>query len=312
MSSNFDRFPERIEQVTKLVQRTNKSSVLVIQQFPVPSDANTTVANVRESISNIIAFVELGDAETLKEAIKVSDGTFDNIILDSDIKLTESRKIVSAAIDSVKHSKLFFYSDYLTWAETALHFLWSIEGSLNGRKMFLCGSGILADMMKTNLQLLGSDLLNPADAIHKADIIVGVSVKKPSCDEDVSTVKDGINVYDLGIGNFTAAQIDVLSKKGCTVYRLDNRAGISSMVLQVLETEYLTKKMMGRTEIRGISIVAGGLMGKNGAIVVDDINHPSHVIGIANGFGFIKVGPENEQEKNNLEFVQELIAGENS
>ena len=139
------------------------------------------------------------------------------------------------------------------------------------------------------------------------EVLLGVELKQVSFQGKGSMIAPGARVYDIGIGNFTANQINEFKIRNCPVYRIDNRAGISSMVLQVLEANFLTQKIMGSAQLKGISLVAGGVMGDNGAIIVDAINDPSHVIGIADGVGFVKAVPENATEENNLRFVEDLI-----
>lgn len=44
-------------------------------------------------------------------------------------------------------------------------------------------------------------------------------------------------------------------------------------------------------EVKGIEIVAGGLLGPNGAVVLDSIHDPSRLIGVAHRQGRIKRTP---------------------
>ena len=304
MRSSINRFKERIFQTQELVERTNKSSILVIQQFPTEKDSQTLVPHVRESISNIIAFVELGDLISLKQFVEVSDGQFDYIMMDEDVKLPRSKEMINWISKNIRTSQLFFYIDITTWADAGIYFVRAIEQRLSDKKVHVCGEGILANNIKTQLSLLKIDLISEnSDGI---EVLLGVGLKQASFQGKLSMIASGARVYDIGIGNFTANQINEFKIKNCQVYRIDNRAGISSIVLQVLEANFLKRKIMGRAQLKGISLVAGGVMGDNGAIIVDSINDPSHVIGIANGVGFVKAMPENITEEDNLRFVEDL------
>jgi hypothetical protein len=64
---------------------------------------------------------------------------------------------------------------------------------------------------------------------------------------------------------------------------------------------------MGKVTIKTTEIVAGGIMGRNGAIIVDNIKDPSYVIGVADGRGRVKYDPETSQENNDYNFVQRLL-----
>ena len=67
--------------------------------------------------------------------------------------------------------------------------------------------------------------------------------------------------------------------------RLDMIAGLSGEIIAALETKELIENIAGRGEINGVTVVAGGLIGKKGDVVVDSISNPNRVIGIADGIG---------------------------
>ena len=72
---------------------------------------------------------------------------------------------------------------------------------------------------------------------------------------------------------------------GLKVYRLDLRAGVSGEIIAALETKELIEFIAGRGEINGVTVVAGGFIGKDGDVVVDSISNPARFIGVADGMG---------------------------
>lgn len=56
-------------------------------------------------------------------------------------------------------------------------------------------------------------------------------------------------------------------------------------VINVLETHELKDRIMGEGKIVDIPVVAGGVLGRRGDIVLDSISKPTMVIGIADGKG---------------------------
>lgn len=304
MSKLKEIFQERIRQTNNLVERTNKSSVLVIQQFPTEEDQDTLYPNVRESVSNIMAFIELGDVDTLKEVLAASDGVFDAIAMDSDIKCSFSPSLVEYAAENVKKSKLLWYSDMTTWADAGMNLVTCLENGVYKKNILLTGEGILADKLRSRLTELGANVSTEGEA----DVVIGAAIKKNSFDVGkLSQVKSGAKVYDIGIGNFSGDDIAQFKDKDCTLYRIDIRAGISSIILGLFETDYLVNKVMGTATIKGVDLVAGGVLGNDGAVIIDDINRPSHIIGVADGKGYIKKGELNKAENDALKFVTELI-----
>lgn len=299
-------FAERILLVQELIKKTNKSSVLIIQQFPVSTDTLTKLPKVRESISNILAFVELGEPEVLQEIITMADGVFDAIAFDSDIKLPLSSELLQIAEKHIKQSKLFFYSDINTWADSAIQFVLQQEKGLYGKSVLLAGEGALYDAVLHRINYLGASIVT--DTSVAIDVVIGCALKSTSVDESIMN-RLGLKptLYDIGIGNFTLGLIEAAHSKAYPIYRIDIRAGISSLVINLLETDYLINKVMGRAKIKDVELVAGGMMGKKNAVIIDDINFPSSIIGVADGRGNVKIDLA-EEDHTNIAFVERLIA----
>ena len=298
-------FSLRIKEMQELVNQTNKSSVLIIQQFPTDDDTTTKYPKVRESISNILAFIELGTLDILKEVIKISDGVFDYIVFDSDVKIKSSVDLIQEATIEVKKSIFFCYSDINSWTDSAVQFILQKEKGLINKKVFISGQGILKDAVQSRIKLF-----NPIFVTKnvKADLIIGCEIKKKSVDvENLFPLKNGGNAYDIGIGNFSIEFIEASKVRDCEVFRIDIRAGISSVILNILETDFLIHKIMGKTVLNNIEIVAGGIMGNNRAVIVDDINSPTNIIGIADGIGNIK-DTHDKHDINSMKFVELLIS----
>ena len=57
----------------------------------------------------------------------------------------------------------------------------------------------------------------------------------------------------------------------------------------------MLNKIQGRKNIDGVHIVAGGLYGQYGDIIVDSIHQPSCVIGVSNGDGTVKYNLSQEE-----------------
>jgi len=51
---------------------------------------------------------------------------------------------------------------------------------------------------------------------------------------------------------------------------------------------------MGSAVLSGVPVVAGGVIGRRGSVVIDSVKNPSRVIGIADGLGGLLLRPEEE------------------
>ncbi len=87
---------------------------------------------------------------------------------------------------------------------------------------------------------------------------------------------------DVGIGNFTPRFIEEAHRHHHTVMRLDVRS--AGDPLPLFPNDFFTT-VAGKRTIGKHDVVAGGLIGQRGTIVVDNITQPTLMVGIANGTG---------------------------
>jgi hypothetical protein len=301
---------ERFDAVAALAGRTNKATVLVVQQFPVADDAGVWFPPVRESIANIMAFAELGLASDAESVLFAAD-RFNWIAIDCDHKLPESAAIVAAARARVDKSRLLFYSDNQVWFDSAFDMVQRLERGVSGKAVVLCGSGHVADALAFALPRVGASVVTPdgGGSPIAASIVLGASQKRESIDQAlIARLPADASVYDVGIGNLTIEAAELARARGLRLYRVDNRAGVSSAMVRLLETDYMATKVMGRMRLRDIEVVAGGLLAPAGAVIVDDICRPTMIFGVADGRGRFRSEPLAVADRERVEYVRALIA----
>ncbi len=313
MKESIDIFEERLQVAKDLVANTNKQSVLIIQQHPGSEDNYIHFPPVRESISNIIVFSEVSNPDDAREILAKASGKVDCYILDTDRKRINTSEIIDAVKSYPLATKLLYYSDFDVWGEAAVDFITEIEGDLQGKDVLLYGCNYLSTRVIRKLltedarvyvqQQENSGVKFPldtecsvtfeSDKLMKVegyqgdyDIIIGSEILNVA--EGVNDTRHAKSVYDIGIGNFTKEYIDEAYKYGSKVYRFDNRAGISSVVLGLMETDYLISNNMGRVQIGNIKVVSGGILSEEDAIIVDNAFAPTFVFGVADGSGKFK------------------------
>lgn len=87
---------------------------------------------------------------------------------------------------------------------------------------------------------------------------------------------------DVGIGNFTPELIEGAHSRGHAVCRLDVRAAGDPLPQQ---PNTFFRAVWGEKRVDGVHLVAGGILGKRGDVVVDRVPSPTAVVGIADGAG---------------------------
>lgn len=115
-----------------------------------------------------------------------------------------------------------------------------------------------------------------------------------------SKLKREALLIDAGIENFSANFLQSAHAIDCQILRLDVRAARLN-----LAPEYtFFDDVFGRSEVAGITVVAGGIIGKVGEIVIDRRRNPTRVVGVANGSGGLR--PQSEWTDENREEVERI------
>jgi len=334
------RYEQMLGEMESLVRITNKRSVLIMLQHTKEEDIDVCIPAVRESISNIIGFASLGDESNLPYLIKRSAGIVDTIMIDIDLKRknTEKIRVEATRLAAVQGISIAFYSDYSTWISSAIAFMMEVERkesmkSIFDSKLLLVGRNALATRMVLELigkgidvyvfekeyptltfPVSGGKLVLESPYIHKIDSAIGIQFDiLVGCEiqsrcaflSDLSTMEFG-QIYDIGINNFSQEFLKQQRQRGAKVYRSDDRAGISGIVVNLMETSELVNSRLGKTSVGGIPIVSGGYIGESGDVVVDNYNDAHVVFGVANGDGTFKQ-ILSEEDENNMNRIKNLI-----
>lgn len=330
-------FNKQLEQVGKLVKTTNKKSVLIIQQYP-KSERNTEIQfpPIRESLSNIICFISVTNEKFIDEIMSLSKGIIDLIVLDTDNKRINTDAIVATTYKAAQLQQIpvVAYSDYETWSIAAVNYLLQIESNQQPNVLLVgksqLASHIILDLISRNVRVsllkeefgesiqvpydnctqitLSSDHIDLVDAGTKGqfDALLSCTIIEKTPYLCAIENKSFNHIYDIGLNNFTKEFIDSRKKAGCVFYRSDDHAGIASMIVNILESEYLVKRNLSRVSLADISVVSGGLIANEGDVVVDNADNPTVVFGVANGLGMFKT-ELTEKDKQNVEKIKSLL-----
>lgn len=319
---------DRLTIVRERVKKTNKQSVLIIQQHPGTDMDYLYFPPIRESISSIIFFAEVSTPQQVKDILDSVSSEIDRFIVDIDKKRCNSVDIISEVERYPLNVKLLYYSDYDVWGAAAVDFISQIEGSLSDKNVLIYGLNYLTTRVIRKLLEIGANVFTddedksneyPLDMyntvrfnsgyLHKIseysgdlDIIIGGEVLTPI--KNLNYGKYSRSVYDIGLGNFSKEFIESCYCHGSNIYRFDNRAGLSSVVLGLMETDYLITNNMGKVKVGQIDVVSGGVLGTEDSIVVDNAFSPEYVFGVADGKGMFK----SELSKKNVEDLKAIKA----
>ena len=140
---------------------------------------------------------------------------------------------------------------------------------------------------------------NNEDAAKGSEILIGTTQGNPVITPKIiETLADKAIIIDVGKGTLYPDAIEIAEKRNLNIFRLDVSAAIGALIQKLLETEQIVDKKFGRRLLYEESLVSGGLLGKKGEMIVDNVWNPTIVYGISDGIGdFIRSLSEDEIQR---------------
>ena len=291
-------------------------SAFTLAAYPVPSDEEVTLRITRECDGLVYGNAEVGSREALEALIDELDGKADYIFVESELKKNNIAPRNLKSTDSI----LLSYNDMEVWVMSVLYTLLICEPELNQKGVAIVDeaefdpfsfSTSLSSKFYNYSKYVGTKSVLQDDfeaALQRSEIIIGGEIYTGVITKDILAVARGNPVVvDAGIGTITPEASEYARKNGLKMIRVDNRAAMAGTLFSLIQSHDLVTRVMGEGEINGVKIVAGGIVGEPGAVIVDSIDNPTMVIGVADGTGKVIYNPENAEYKVNITKVTEAL-----
>ncbi len=282
-------------------------------------DGKVTVSRfIQEEFDYVIGSVELDTVNQLRDIIRAIDGKVDILLIDEEQKSYLPRSLAFEAVPDVNQSKLIPYHDSEVWIRSVFRQISAVFDGVRGKKIAIfgmdkkglrlswwlheCGAEItMIDATEKELDcsvqalrtlMQNSECLNAnsdcIEAAGNADAIVSFDCKnKPIRLQVVRAMsKEGV-VFDAGIGAVNDDAIRYCHEHAIRILRPDMRAALAAELTLALGTKHMVSEIMGKGSIDGVPVVAGGVIGQYGDIIVDSVCHPTRVVGVADGRGTV-------------------------
>jgi hypothetical protein len=264
------------EEMLTLAKKTCKKTIFTIARSRNPEKKLTTFPFIRENESFIVGNSEVVSEKDAEQIIRKIDGLCDFVLLDFPLY-----RRLSARIPPMQ-SQVCAYDDAAAQVNSLVKTITALA-SENNYSVQVLGNNDLTKRLNLELELAGNTITSDSAA---ADFLIGVTPYQESIDEKViKELRKSAIVIDAGPGTLTKKAVALGLRKGLNMYRLDMRAGLFGEIETVLKTQVLMKQVRGSKRVCGIGIVAGGVIGQHGDIVLDSMTAPRRVIGIADGQG---------------------------
>jgi len=240
---------------------------------------------------------------------------------DPTIGYVETGSISKIAFQEVSKSKVYEFKPNDITVDAAWMFISHKFKYLSGRKICILGAGNIGSKLALRLVECGAEvhiyrrdsykgfeiahglnLIKPDSVIANvqyhtnilhasfmADVVIGATNGFQIIDTCViESVKKNCLIVELGKNNITRDALDLIRDNSLEIYRTDITPAIESYIYQVLRTQKIIENSYGRRQLEFCSISGGGYYALEGDIVVDQIEKPKEIFGIADGMGSLK------------------------
>lgn len=288
---------------------------------------------VQEAFEYVIGSAEIDDVAHLPGLAAAVDGVVDVFFVDADRLASHAESLAAALRPLVQQSRFASYRDNDVWVRAVEHQVCALQDGETHHAVVICGAdskavrlaaalaerGVRVTMTAAgreelqraadNVQQLVNRSIDdepaPLAAVTRAGVLVAFSASSIGADVADALPAQAL-ILDAGIGSFSQVFVARAVARGLTVVRPDMRAALAAELAAVLGSERLVRELMGRAELDGVPIVAGGLVGRSGDVVVDSIRHPARVIGVADGRGGV-AGEQTDADRGRIARVEQAI-----
>jgi len=161
----------------------------------------------------------------------------------------------------------------------------------------------------TQVEVVGTT--DNQEAARGVDILIGTSHGTPLVTQEiVKGLAEEAIIIDVGKGSLYPEAIEEARARNIKIYRLDISAAFEGLIHHLWAAENSFEKKLGSRKLYEELLISGGLLGKKGEIVVDNVWQPKTIYGIADGKGdFIR--ELSEQQISRLKKLQKNFGGQN-
>lgn len=276
--SNLDELAKYLREI---VGKTNRKVAMSVSRTSNLSE-NFRISDIFTLEDSIVGHVEVSNYEHLKTLMDSLTGLVSTWVLDRNFK----------SVSLVGSLNPYFYDE-----EQLERSVLNNELLNTNRKVYR------AKVSGQQVELIADSEYEVAGASIGNVIVVGqdVSVISPELIKQLSPKDQIVLTHKCQI-------IDecwkLMQDKDIIIFRLNYTLSLAYEIEKIVKYRELVQDGRGKTTKGGVEIVSGGVLGRKGNIIVDNIVQPSIILGIADGEGGVKKLP---QESNQLEAIRNSL-----
>lgn len=241
----------------------------IITVAHVPGIVSPRLAPLRSTTLALISHVEVANEEGVCAVIRVLSDVCDAWLLDVSF---------DPGVIPVKDTPVYFYRDSAVIAQAVADAL----QVLRAKRVAVIGDDLRV-LMNERWPGLNADYAGSVDALVLGDPASSVDVI------DLERVHDGGLVLIVRSGGISEPALSCARERRIRLWRIDCGPSLIAEAERMLNTHERFCNAAGEREIApDVRVVAGGVVGQSGDLVVDHIGAPRFILGQADGRGGIK------------------------
>jgi hypothetical protein len=337
---------EILRDVKRLADETKKITIFSIGNTQKIDKGGLFFPPIRETKEVVAGNVILYNVAQARHIAQLVDGKVDYIFVDAEKKVVRSQygkrdvgNIERAVKEVVAYSKVVTFKPNDLTVDSIDSLLAQLVPKIGGKKIAILGAGNIGSKLALKLVERGAwvyitrlkyedtkliskalNLIKPKQtlatitpcksnlkAVDDAQIVFGCTTGVQVITKKmVERMADEAIIVDVGKGTITSEALEAAERRGFLLIRLCPLPGFSGVVSNVLATERMLRDSFGRRRIGDFIVVSGGILGRRGDIVVDNVNNPKKIFGMADGHGdFIR--PLDSKNRSKIRYLESLL-----
>lgn len=334
-----ERINRIIRDVDALCVMHNKKSGFCLSNTSNVNNEDIIFASVRESSDIIAGSVILRKEADLKRIVELIDGRVDYILIDVENKIEGSSSFQEIVKSKVKKSGIISIKPN-DFTVDALDSLISHLFPLECKNILVVGVGNVGSKIVLRLVERGHRvILNSIDSEKTKKIVDAINLIKPKftkgkaifsedkvessrnidmilgCSPGIPVItlemirsmnREGV-IIDVGNGTIEKDAIKFAKDNNIEALCLVSYPGFKGQMETIFRTKDLLERFVGEKAMGNFSIISGGVIGKLGDVIVDNVNSPSVIIGVADGQGDVLNEKAADRYIDNIQKVKEIL-----
>ena len=338
----IQKLREIIETTVRRAQQERKISMFSIATTSNVNNKEILFPSIRETDKTICGNILLNSDAYLEEIVREIDGTVEIILVDAETKVSNIVDLELKVRSLVKKSKILTFKPNDLTVDAADALIAQLKSPLKDKKIAIIGGGNIGsklalklverganvylsrrnerklEKIAEGLNTIKSDFLGSkvyystqnSKASENADVLIGTTPGIATITTDMirNMKADGL-IIDVGNGTIFPDALEEAKRRNIKVLCLFMKPGYDGALVTIFQTEKLIQNQKSK-DLGNFSIISGGILGRRGDIIVDNVDNPTEILSIADGKGDVIPDVEDREFRGNIDIVKSLIQKE--